>query len=214
MLQNIENIFFDFDGVILDSVDCKTQAFYEMYLPYGEAIANEVKKYHLENGGVSRFKKFEFWEKKYFNRVLSKRELKILCDNFSKKVLNKVINSPKVKGVEFFLEKHYKSKNLFIITGTPTNEIKQITKSIGIDHFFKEILGSPETKEFWGKFIINKYEINRDKILFIGDALTDLVAAKKLNLRFGLRLTNYNRDLLNYSNYYFNDFNQLKNEEI
>ena len=27
MFSQVKNIFFDFDGVILDSVDCKTQAF-------------------------------------------------------------------------------------------------------------------------------------------------------------------------------------------
>ena len=32
--MNIKNIFFDFDGVIAESVNAKTDAFEEMYLPY------------------------------------------------------------------------------------------------------------------------------------------------------------------------------------
>ena len=46
-------IFFDFDGVIVDSVNIKTQVFYLMYLPYGEDIALKAKQHHIENGGVS-----------------------------------------------------------------------------------------------------------------------------------------------------------------
>ena len=63
MFSQVKNIFFDFDGVILDSVDCKTQAFEKMYSKYGNDIAKKVKKYHLNNGGVSRFEKFRFWHK-------------------------------------------------------------------------------------------------------------------------------------------------------
>lgn len=58
----IKAIFWDFDGVIADSVNVKTDAFYELYLPYGKEVAEKVKEYHLANGGVSRFKKFEYWE--------------------------------------------------------------------------------------------------------------------------------------------------------
>ena len=51
----IKAIFWDFDGVIADSVNVKTDAFYEMYLPYGKHIADKVRQYHLNNGGVSRY---------------------------------------------------------------------------------------------------------------------------------------------------------------
>ncbi len=65
----ITNIFFDFDGVIAESVSAKTDAFKEMYLPYGEKIAEEVVDYHIKNGGVSRYEKFRHWEKKFFNKL-------------------------------------------------------------------------------------------------------------------------------------------------
>ena len=39
----IKNIFFDFDGVLAESVNIKTDAFYEMFLKYGKDIAEKVK---------------------------------------------------------------------------------------------------------------------------------------------------------------------------
>ena len=56
----IKNIIFDFDGVILDSVNIKTEAFYKLFEQYGSKIANQVVDYHIINGGMSRFKKFEY----------------------------------------------------------------------------------------------------------------------------------------------------------
>ena len=53
-------IVFDLDGVILESLEAKTDAFSELYNEYGENIVSKVRNYHLQNGGVSRFKKLNF----------------------------------------------------------------------------------------------------------------------------------------------------------
>ena len=53
------SIVFDFDGVITDSVNVKTEAFYEIYKEYGEEIALRVTHHNNANKGVSRYKKLE-----------------------------------------------------------------------------------------------------------------------------------------------------------
>ena len=96
--NNIKNIFFDFDGVIAESVSAKTEAFREMYLPYGIDIANQVVDYHIQFGGVSRFEKFKHWEKHFFNKTISEERVAELANQFSKLVIDKVINSEEVPG--------------------------------------------------------------------------------------------------------------------
>ncbi|MGB9498885.1 MAG: hypothetical protein ACKVE4_03865 [Dissulfuribacterales bacterium] len=54
-------IFFDFDGVIFDSVNVKTDAFANMFEVYGAEVRDAVVKYHLDNGGVSRMEKFKYY---------------------------------------------------------------------------------------------------------------------------------------------------------
>jgi len=93
----IKNIIFDFDGVICESVDIKTGAFYEMYLPYGEMIAQKVKEHHIQNGGMSRYDKFEYLEKNHHKIKeslkknvpqlisLSQKTTKILIEKFNEK---------------------------------------------------------------------------------------------------------------------------------
>ena len=56
-IQSKKLFIFDFDGVIVDSVDIKTEAFGEIYSNYGSSITEKVKNYHIENGGLSRYEK-------------------------------------------------------------------------------------------------------------------------------------------------------------
>src|SRR5688500_11982342 len=52
-------VIFDFDGVILKSVEIKTQAFLSLFADYPE-YRDRILRYHLDNLGVSRYKKFEW----------------------------------------------------------------------------------------------------------------------------------------------------------
>lgn len=124
MFKHIKNIFFDFDGVILDSVSCKTNAFEKMYQKYGNKISKKVVEYHIENGGISRFEKFRYWHKKYLNKNLSKSELKELTDNFSKLVFNEVVNSNEIEGsIDFISKNHMNYKFWIITTGIPMKRV-------------------------------------------------------------------------------------------
>ena len=70
--MNIKNIFFDFDGVIAESVSAKTDAFNEMYLPYGKDVADKVVEYHKLHGGVSRYEKFKYFHKEFLNEIINR----------------------------------------------------------------------------------------------------------------------------------------------
>ena len=188
----IKNIFFDFDGVILDSVHCKTQAFEAMYLKYGRKIANQVKSYHLENGGISRFDKFKYWHEKHLGIKITKEQLSCLSKEFSSQVVDKVVASNEIDGSIDFIKKNYKNYKFWIITGTPTIEMKQIADKIGIAPYFLGIHGSPEKKKHWVDHLIKTFQLNPHETLFLGDAMTDFEAAKYGGLHFALREASYN----------------------
>jgi phosphoglycolate phosphatase-like HAD superfamily hydrolase len=206
-MQKIKNIFFDFDGVIAESVSAKTDAFREMYAPYGEVIANEVVEYHINHGGVSRFEKFKYWEKKFFNKDISEDRVDELAKQFSNLVLNKVIVSDEVPGVNAFIKKYSKELNFWIITGTPTSEIEIIVDKRGLMNYFLGIHGSPKNKRYWTEYLLKKHHLKREETLFIGDATTDLDAATFSNLHFALRENEENKEIFkNYEGNRFKDF--------
>ena len=51
-MKEYSNIFWDFDGVIKDSMTVKSDAFEQLFLPFGENIAKKVRTHHEANGGI------------------------------------------------------------------------------------------------------------------------------------------------------------------
>ena len=187
--MKIKTIFFDFDGVLAESVDVKTEAFRKMYVKYGKSFSEKVVDFHKKNGGISRFEKFKIFNGDWLNQKTNEKMINKLAIEFSQLVVNGVINSKEVLGTSSFLNyaKHYKK---FIITGTPTAEINTILKKRNISDFFMEVFGSPTKKSFWVKHILDKYCIDKKECIFVGDALADYEAARDNEVIFVLRETN------------------------
>lgn len=209
--MNIKNIFFDFDGVIAESVSAKTDAFEEMYLPYGKDIAAKVVEYHKLHGGVSRYEKFKYFHKEFLNEVINQEKVDELAIQFSNIVLDKVINSDEVLGAHYFIEKYHTKFQFWVITGTPTTEIELITEKRKLTSFFIGLHGSPKNKRYWTEYLIEKHKLNRDEIIFLGDATTDKDAADYSKTHFALRENDENKEIFkDYKGHRFNDFYQLE----
>jgi len=209
--MKIKNIFFDFDGVIAESVSAKTDAFEEMYLPYGKDIAAKVVEYHKLHGGVSRFEKFKYFHKEFLNDVIDKEKVNELAIQFSNIVLDKVINSDEVLGAYYFIKKYHTKFKFWIITGTPTTEIDLIAKKRKLTSFFIGIHGSPKNKRYWTEYLIEKHKLNRDEIIFLGDATTDMDAADYSKTHFALRENEENKEIFkDFIGHRFSDFYQLE----
>ena len=188
----IKNIFFDFDGVILESVSIKTDAFYEMYLPYGKETAEKVKAFHLANGGVSRFDKFRYFAKKFLGEKIDEAKIQMVAEQFGKLVLDKILECPYVPGAFEFLENHSQDYNCFVVSATPNEEVNYIVKKKRIEGYFKSIHGSPTKKTEIVAKLIDYYGMDVSESIFIGDAEADFNAAFENDLYFLLRKTSEN----------------------
>lgn len=185
----IKNIFFDFDGVILESVHVKTKAFRDLYLPYGDDIANKIVAHHTEHGGISRYEKFKIYHKEFLGEEIDENKVNELADQFSNLVFEGVVNSPYVPGIKSFIESQSKKYRFSIISGTPMVELEKIVKEIRLDSHFHEIYGSPIKKPEWSRKILSENNLNKEETLFVGDAVTDWNAAKEVGLHFLFRET-------------------------
>lgn len=207
--MKIKYIFFDFDGVLAESVDVKTEAFRQMYLKHGDSFSQRVVEHHKNNGGVSRFEKFKIYNGQWLNEHIDEKKIQSLAETFSNLVVEGVVNADEVPGAKEFLESSNKITK-FIITGTPTTEIKPILKKRGMLNFFKGVYGSPEKKDFWVKKILTDLQINQDECVFIGDALADYNAALNNDITFILRETSEGKELFkDFKGYRIKDITEL-----
>ncbi len=195
----IRNIFFDFDGVLAESVNIKTEAFIQMYLPYGKDSACKILRHHLENGGMSRFEKFKIYQD-WLGLESGSLKINELSSMFSGLVMKGVIDASEVKGTSTFLKKYFYLYQRWIISGTPTEEIKEIVSERKMKKYFTGIYGSPEKKHELTEQVINKWNLSRNETVFVGDATTDHEAAMKSGINFILRETPENSALFNHFN--------------
>ena len=80
----IRAIAFDFDGVLVESVDVKTRAYAYLFKEYGQDVVSKVVDYHMGNGGTSRFVKLRTIYDKILKKPLSESKLDSLSEQFSK----------------------------------------------------------------------------------------------------------------------------------
>ena len=69
-LSKYKSIIFDCDGVILNSNEIKTNAFKKVLKQFNNQAIDEFIQYHKDNGGISRYIKFE----NLLNNILPKYE--------------------------------------------------------------------------------------------------------------------------------------------
>lgn len=189
--MSIKAIIFDFDGVLVESVDVKTKAFARMFEDKGKEVVRQVIDFHLKNGGVSRVRKFKHYYKEILKRSLSDEKLGELCDTFSRLVIGEVINSTYVKGAKEFLDEFYLKLDFYVASGTPEDELMEIVRCRGMDMYFKGIYGSPAQKGDIAKMILLENGYNPNEVIFIGDSTTDLKGAQESGVRFIGRVTDY-----------------------
>ena len=182
--MSIKAIIFDFDGVLVESVNVKTRAFAKIFEDKGEEVVRRVTDFHLKNGGVSRVNKFKYYYKEILRCSLSEEKLEELCNTFSRLVTNEVINSPYVNGAKEFLERFHCKIDLYVASGTPEEELREIVRCRGMDVFFKDIFGSPRQKDEIARTIIKQNSYYSREVIFIGDSITDLKGAQDSGIRF------------------------------
>lgn len=180
----LQAIFFDFDGVIVDSNATKTEAFRSLFENYDHNLVAEIVAYHRRHGGISRVEKIRYAHQHIIKNQLSDEELKDWAAAYADLVMEKVIAIEWIDGAKEFLDNKQDSLPIFVISGTPEDELQNIIERRKMSGYFQKVLGSPIKKPDHVRNILSEYRFNPECCVFVGDALTDLHAAQETGLHF------------------------------
>ncbi|WP_443640359.1 HAD family hydrolase [Candidatus Njordibacter sp. Uisw_039] len=194
LLEASKIVFWDFDGVIKDSVEVKTTAYVELFRPYGKEIYDRVKQHHEAHSGVSRFDKIPLYLA-WAGEPVTAEKVAELCEYFSQLVVQAVINSPWVPGVYEYLLAHCKKQYFVLVTATPQREIEHILAALNIAHCFCKCYGAPTGKTIAINDALQQLKISPSDAIMLGDAEGDYKAALANHVAFVLRRTAINHHL-------------------
>ncbi|MDB4654888.1 HAD hydrolase-like protein [bacterium] len=189
-LFSFDTILFDCDGVILNSNKIKTDAFAESVRHYGKPSMEALVKYHVSNGGVSRYKKFDY----FIEQILPKYRPDFPSP--AKSILSQQLLSSYSSHLELSLSQCEVASSLdslrlatnsskwFIVSGGDQSELRHLFNNRNLNYFFDGgIFGSPASKYEIITMLINQREIGSNS-LFVGDSKLDYEVSSFFNLPF------------------------------
>ena len=181
-MKNYSHLFFDCDGVILNSNKVKTNAFYKIAVRYGEDSAKKLVNYHIKNGGISRYKKIKFFQK----NILKNNDSNLyeeLINDYGEILKKELLKTEISKGI-FKIKEFFFDSKLAVISGSDQKELFWLFKKLKIENIFDAgIFGSPKSKEE----IFNQIFKNSNDIvssIYLGDSKYDFEVSKMFGIDF------------------------------
>jgi len=181
----IKIIFWDFDGVILNSNKVRDKGFEMVLSGFPKDEVDKLLRFHRKNGGLSRYVKFRYFFEEIKGEEISEEEINDWASKFSDIMLSslkdKTLLIPETNN---FIKENYQNYQMHIVSGSDQTELRELCKSLEIEHFFKSIHGSPTPKNDLVKIIIEKHNYEPASGILIGDSINDYEAAKVNDLHF------------------------------
>ena len=182
-MKKYKTFFFDCDGVVLNSNAVKTSAFRSVAAEYGIDHADAFIEYHIRNGGISRYRKFDYFLRNIVGTEVTPLTLDSLVSKYAEQVRLGLLECEIAPGLG---ELRVKTSGIrwLLASGGDQSELREVFAARRIDRWFDGgIFGSPDSKE-----IILKREIENGNAvlpaLFFGDSRYDHVAATGAGLDF------------------------------
>jgi phosphoglycolate phosphatase-like HAD superfamily hydrolase len=178
-------LIFDCDGVVLNSNAVKTRAFYRSTSLYGVEAADSMVKYHVDNGGVSRYQKFAY----FLNNIAPlhgtqrPKDINSLLQAFSGHVRDELLLCEMAPELQL-LRQQTSNARWMIVSGGDQNELRDVFDHRGVAELFDGgIFGSPDTKDEILFRELSSSNIEQPA-LFIGDSKYDYQTASSAGVDF------------------------------
>lgn len=180
----IRALAFDFDGVLVESVAAKGEAFRKLLEGYPVDIQDAAEDHYYENIGTPRREKIRYYHEVLLGQAISAQQLESEALRFGRLAEHLVAQAPLVEGAEAFLEEWYRIYICSVISGTPTDELARLVALRRLSKYFRRVVGSEERKEQRLRYSMTEDAVAGHELVFIGDTELDRLAATQAGVRF------------------------------
>jgi HAD superfamily hydrolase (TIGR01549 family) len=186
-------LFFDFDGVILDSLPVREHGFREIFSAFTDQEIEALLTFHRKNGGWSRYVKIRHFFETIREEPVTEDQILEYAEDYSV-IMRKALTDKKnlIQDAVQYLALQKGSQCFFVVSGSDQEELRYLCKELGIKHYFEEITGSPTPKIENVEMLIRNHQLDITDVALIGDSYNDYEAAHENNIAF----FGYNNELL------------------
>ena len=177
----IKNIFFDFNGTLINDVDLCLELLNNILINQGKEPCSlekyknvfkfPIRQYYIDAGVDFNIESYESLAIKFIN-------------DYQPRSLECGLYNGVYKTLELLNEKGI---NCFILSASERNNLIEQCKSYDIVKYFKEILGidniHAQSKVNIAIDYINETKLNKDETIFIGDTLHDYEVAEAMGVK-------------------------------
>ena len=184
-ITDLKILFWDFDGVILDSMEVRDIGFRNIFGDYPEDQVEELLRFHRINGGLSRYVKIEHFFKSIVHETYDQKRVQAFADRFSE-IMREELPQKKylIQDALRFVKKYHKTMIFHIVSGSDQEELRYLCKELEIAQYFKSIHGSPTPKNQLVADLLSEHHYDRAKTGLIGDSINDFEAASVNHIQF------------------------------
>jgi len=184
-MNKIQTLFWDFDGVIMDSNAVRDSGFEEVLKEYPQTEVNALMAFHRENGGLSRYVKFRYFFEDIRRESITEEEIRIWASRFSEIMMQTLIKPDLLIDETLnFIKTNTRKYTMHIVSGSDQRELRKICKSLDIAQYFLSIHGSPTPKNDLVADLLKEKSYDKSSCLLIGDSRNDFEAAQVNGIHF------------------------------
>lgn len=208
----VKNIFFDFNGTILNDTELCFDIESKMLEKYN--LKQVSLDFYLDN--------FMFPVKKYYELIgfdFNKLDYHQISEEFMSEYFSRYEKETKIyDGVEdLFKELKEDGYSLYVLSATEENALKKQLQFLGILKYFNDVIGTKDNlakgKIEFAKEFIKHSEIDVTETVMIGDTYHDFEVSEELNIKPLLMTTGHNsrKQLSKTGAQLFDNYNELYN---
>lgn len=184
-MEQIKVIFWDFDGVLLDSNPIRDLGFEQVLAGFPYEQVEQLLAFHRANGGLSRYVKFRYFFEQIRRESTSEEDIRIWAARFSSVVKAHLTNPDLlIRESLDFVRRHQGVYTQYITSGSDQEELRHVCSALQIDHLFASIHGSPTPKKAWIRNLMALHGYHPQTCVLIGDSMNDWEAARDNQIFF------------------------------